>query len=359
MKYEKTFIEGLPEPLKQEEIIALYKKGNKESIDKVIIHNIRLVLYIAKTYKQYQAIEKDLVSIGIIGLIKGAYSFDVNKEILFSTYITRCIENEIFMYFRKVRKEEGVVSLENFVSIDTDGKELHIEDFFPSEQAQKDLEDCENQDVMKKVREVVSSLPDKEKNIIEKRYGFIDGKIITQAELADELGISQSYVSRVENRILEKLKHQLNEKDIVKSSNKKLNKSNNEKTAKKRRPRRDYTNIYTYFNEYDKILVDEALGKINDNYMNVLHTIWGENLDELNKENLTPEIRTFLIYNITPTLIKKLKQQTIERCTTSLSILDKEVAVNRTNVLEQCKIEIDKRNEFVRNKIKQKIPKEG
>lgn len=366
MKYEETFIKGnaLPRPLTGIEIYTLYEKmqnGDKKAREQIIEHNIRLVLKIVRKYDNYDYISKDLTSIGLIGLIKGVDTFDTHKNNQFSTYVSVCINNEILYYLRSNKREFDSIKFEDIVPSKNYENKMTYENFLYDEEAEKSLLAFEEQDFIKFIRKIIASLSDDERILIEKRYGFIDDKVMTQTQLAKELGVNQSCLSRKEQKILKKLKILLNKndnglsnkEDIVVLNNKLPSQIDNKKVVKKRKCKRDYTNIYTYFNEYDKKIVDEVLEKTNESYIQTLHIVWGENLDELNEEALTPEIRKSLISIITPNLRKRLNKQTIEWNTNSLSILDEEVIVNRMNVLDQCNIEI--KSEY---KVKQKISKE-
>ena len=203
----------LPPPLSEEEeeryIEKLKDDNNLEARQILIERNLRLVVYIAKKFENTGINIEDLISIGTIGLAKGVNTFDSEKKIKLATYASRCIENEILMYLRKTNKIKGEVSIDEPLNKDADGNELLLSDILGTDAdiTSRDLED----EVDKKLlRLSISKLNDREKNIMEMRFGFRTGNEKTQKEVADELGISQSYISRLEKKIIKKMK-----KDIM------------------------------------------------------------------------------------------------------------------------------------------------
>ena len=196
----------LPEPLTTEEESKILKQiadGDEEARNILISHNLRLVYYIAGKFKNTMSDLEDLASIGSIGLIKAVKSFKIDKKIKFSTYATRCIENEILMVLRKEKKRKDERSLEYVVHRDEEGNEMNLLDFMGTErdEIEKNMIHKENTDTL---WVVLDNLDDKEKQLIESRYG-INRKKKSQMELADDLKISQSYVSRYEKKILQKM----------------------------------------------------------------------------------------------------------------------------------------------------------
>ena len=203
----------LPPPLSEEEeekyIDKLKDENNLEARQILIERNLRLVVYIAKKFENTGINIEDLISIGTIGLAKGVNTFNIEKKIKLATYASRCIENEILMYLRKTNKTKGEVSIDEPLNKDADGNELLLSDILGTDAdiTSRDLED----EVDKKLlRLSISKLNDREKNIMEMRFGFRTGNEKTQKEVADELGISQSYISRLEKKIIKKMK-----KDIM------------------------------------------------------------------------------------------------------------------------------------------------
>ena len=204
----------LPPPLSvQEEAIALKKlgeEGNGEAKSMLIEHNLRLVVYIAKKFDNTGVGVEDLISIGTIGLIKAVNSYDSGKNIKLATYASRCIENEILMYLRRNNKTKMEVSIDEPLNVDWDGNELLLSDILGTDEdiIYKDLE----HEVDKKLlTRAMTILTDREKMIIELRFGINqkEGKEKTQKEVADMLGISQSYISRLEKKIIKRLKREM------------------------------------------------------------------------------------------------------------------------------------------------------
>ena len=198
----------LPEPLSKEMedyYVSLKDDGDISAKDKLIEHNLRLVVFLAKKYENTGVDLEDLVSIGTIGLIKGINTFSANKNIKLATYASRCIDNEILMYLRKNKKRNADVSLEESLSFDAEGNELHLEDILGTEPdiVTKELED---NDIKAILMEEINKLPKRDKDIMKLRYGLFGEEEITQKELAEKLNISQSYISRIEKKVIKKIK---------------------------------------------------------------------------------------------------------------------------------------------------------
>lgn len=205
--------ETLPPPLSaEEEARAICEMEADRSKGKVLIeHNLRLVVYIAKKFENTGVGLEDLISIGTIGLIKAINTFRSDKNIKLATYASRCIENEILMYIRKCSSHKNDVSIDEPLNIDWDGNELLLSDVLGSDDdsVSRDMEKCEDEKI---VREAVEELSDRERLIIELRFGFSGKREMTQKEVADMLGISQSYISRLEKKIIGKLRENIKEK---------------------------------------------------------------------------------------------------------------------------------------------------
>lgn len=202
----------LPPPLDpavEEEMID--NIGEQYARDILIEHNLRLVVFIAKRFENIGAGIEELVSIGTVGLIKAISTFNKDKNIKLATYASRCIENEILMYIRKNSVHKREVSIDEPLSVDWDGNELLLSDVLGSdvESISKRMEDDEER-IM--IREAVRNLNERERTIIEMRFGLVDGKELTQKEVADILGISQSYISRLEKKIMIELRKKIEEK---------------------------------------------------------------------------------------------------------------------------------------------------
>lgn len=203
--------ETLPAPLtKAEEAIVMERieKGEKNAREPLITHNLRLVVYIAKKFDSTGAGVEDLISIGTIGLIKAVKTFCPSRNIKLATYASRCIENEILMYLRKSSQLKNEMSIDEPLNIDWDGNELLLSDVLGSEH------DVVNHRIEQEVEcnlllKAVNKLSEREKNIMQMRFGLEGHKEHTQKEVADLLGISQSYISRLEKKIIERLKKDL------------------------------------------------------------------------------------------------------------------------------------------------------
>lgn len=198
----------LPPPLSKEEedyYVELKESGDENAKNKLIEHNLRLVVFLAKRYENTGVDLEDLVSIGSIGLIKGINTYKRGKNIKLATYCSRCIDNEILMYLRKNKKTKTDISFEESLSFDSDGNELHLEDILgtDSDIVTKPLEDAYDKQVL---REELKKLDSRDKEIIELRYGLSGKEELTQKEVAKKLNISQSYISRIEKKVIKKLK---------------------------------------------------------------------------------------------------------------------------------------------------------
>lgn len=203
--------ETLPPPLTKEEeetVISELKQGNDRHRELLITHNLRLVVYIAKKFEGCATSTEDLVSIGTIGLMKAVKTFDPQKNIKLATYASRCIENEILMHLRKISSSKLEMSFDEPLSIDWDGNELTLRDVLGSD-ADEISNDIEYNDEKALLLKIILALPEKERELMKKRFGILGEKEHTQKELADLMGISQSYISRLEKRIILKIKKQI------------------------------------------------------------------------------------------------------------------------------------------------------
>ena len=174
----------------------------------LIVHNLRLVVYIAKKFESSGVGIEDLVSIGTIGLIKAVNTFCPNKNIKLATYASRCIENEILMFMRKASQYRNDLSIDEPLNIDYDGNELLLSDVLGTDEdvVSRGIESEAEREML---REAVAELCDREREIMEMRFGLVDGKEKTQKEVAELIGISQSYISRLEKKIIKKLRSRL------------------------------------------------------------------------------------------------------------------------------------------------------
>ena len=201
----------LPPPLSEEEEQKLFyglEKGDKTAREKMIVHNLRLVIYIAKKFESSAVSVEDLTSIGSLGLIKAVNSFKPSKNIKFATYASRCVENEILMFLRKQSNRNIDISIDDALSVDSDGNELNLIDILYTDEYEvsRDMErESEKEVLWRSIR----SLSERDQNIILMRFGLNGVQEKTQKEVADEIGISQSYISRLEKRIFNKLKKEI------------------------------------------------------------------------------------------------------------------------------------------------------
>ena len=199
----------LPEPLSKEAeefYLVMAGDGDLMARDKLIEHNLRLVVFLAKKYENTNVDLEDLVSIGTIGLIKGIKTYSLDKNIKLATYASRCIDNEILMYLRKNKNKKSEISFEDSLSYDGEGNELHLEDVLGTDPnvVTKPLEDEYNRKIM---IDEIERLSPRDKEIMVLRYGLGGFDEMTQKDVADLLGISQSYISRIEKKTIRRLKN--------------------------------------------------------------------------------------------------------------------------------------------------------
>ena len=203
--------QNLPAPLTketEEEILSEIEEDNFERRELLVIHNLRLVVYIARKFENTGVGIEDLVSIGTIGLIKAVNTFRPSKKIKLATYASRCIENEILMYLRKTASRKNEMSIDEPLNIDWDGNELLLSDVLGSDSDSVNR-NIEYQDEKRRILTLVQRLNDRERKIMTMRFGLFGSKEYTQKQVADMMGISQSYISRLEKRIVQKLKREI------------------------------------------------------------------------------------------------------------------------------------------------------
>ena len=197
----------LPPPLskiEEEKYVKLFQNGDNKARNILIEHNLRLVVFLAKKYDTTTYDLEDLVSIGTIGLIKGINTYKLDKNIKLATYASRCIDNEILMFLRKNKRRKIEISFEDSINFDSEGNELHLEDILGTEEdiVPKEYENKINKKIL---IEEINKLNDRDKEIIKMRYGIGNTKEYTQKEVAKMLGISQSYISRIEKKTIKEL----------------------------------------------------------------------------------------------------------------------------------------------------------
>ena len=201
----------LPPPLEREDeerAISALERGDESARQELIEHNLRLVVYISKRFENTGINIEDLISIGTIGLIKAVNTFKAGKNIKLATYASRCIENEILMYLRKISSQRTEISFDEPLNTDWDGNELLLSDILGTDddEVYRPLEDDADKQML---MEAIDSLSERERSIILMRFGLPGGKEYTQKEVADKMGISQSYISRLEKRIIDRLRKEM------------------------------------------------------------------------------------------------------------------------------------------------------
>jgi RNA polymerase sporulation-specific sigma factor len=203
--------ESLPPPLSRDEEEIAFRQLETDfntARETLIVHNLRLVVYIAKKFESTGIGIEDLISIGTIGLIKAVNTFSPDKNIKLATYASRCIENEILMFLRKTGSQKYEISIDEPLNIDWDGNELLLSDVLGTDNDIVNV-NIENEVERDLLLSAISRLGSREKQIMEMRFGLVDGNERTQKEVADSIGISQSYISRLEKRIIKRLRKEL------------------------------------------------------------------------------------------------------------------------------------------------------
>lgn len=203
--------ESLPETLCDEDekmYVDMLEQGNPLGKQKLVEHNLRLVVYVAKRFASSDIDVDDLISIGSLGLIKAVNTYKSDKNIKLATYASKCIENEILMYLRKISKQKQMISLDEPLNVDAEGNELVLFDLLPSED-NSPQDDIEKNAEKKILWKVINKLSSREKEIMVLRFGLMGGDELTQKEVADSLGISQSYISRLEKKIVVRMKKEM------------------------------------------------------------------------------------------------------------------------------------------------------
>ncbi len=219
-KHTVYFLNGtpsLPPPLSkeaEEKCILAIRSGDEKAREKLIVHNLRLVVYIAKKYEAPGANTEDLISIGTIGLIKAAKTYCPEKNIKLATYASRCIENEILMYLRKASNRGGELSIDEPLNVDWDGNELLLSDILCTDNDTVS-EGIEHADEVRILLESIALLSERDRKIITMRFGLFGSREYTQKEVADTLGISQSYISRIEKKIISDLKRSIERENRI------------------------------------------------------------------------------------------------------------------------------------------------
>lgn len=202
-------MKSFPQPLtadEEREYLQKYTEGDLEAKHILIEHNLRLVAHVVKKYQHLSKDSEDLISIGTIGLIKAVMTFNPDKGVRLATYAARCIENELLMLLRSRKKASGEVSLYEPIGTDKEGNEIRLYDIMESPEEDFDIQIALQDDILKLYQKVESDLSSRERLVLRMRYGLYNEEIRTQREIAKELGISRSYVSRIEKSAIEKLR---------------------------------------------------------------------------------------------------------------------------------------------------------
>ena len=202
-------MKSFPQPLtadEEREYLQKYTEGDLEAKHILVEHNLRLVAHVVKKYQHLSEDSEDLISIGTIGLIKAVMTFNPDKGVRLATYAARCIENELLMLLRSRKKASGEVSLYEPIGTDKEGNEIRLYDIMESPEEDFDIQIALQDDILKLYQKVESDLSSRERLVLRMRYGLYNEEIRTQREIAKELGISRSYVSRIEKSAIEKLR---------------------------------------------------------------------------------------------------------------------------------------------------------
>ncbi len=316
----KSFYTQLPLPLSKEEIHECFEKyrlGDLNARKKIINHNIRLVISeVKRKFSNTMYEENELISSGLLGLVKAVDTFDISRNLLFATYAVKCIDNEILMFMRNGKKWINDYSLEATINTDFDGKELKLEDVISDDSCDLVL-DYEKKEDYKIVRKIVEELPERERLIIMMYFGFIDNKLYNQEEISHKLNISQSYISRLIKKILNKIKEKF-ENDNIESFNENHDKETDiitdieqnkgilngigDKKMKKR-----LKNIYEYFNNYSREEIDLMLLKLSDDEKELIKLRYGDNLDiPVTSENWGKEQNSLFYGSLVPKMKRLL-----------------------------------------------------
>ena len=336
MGYNDIFIEGykIPKKLPKEEmydLLAKVSQGDTDARQKLIEHNIRLVIYeVNGRFNTLEYDKSELVSIGILGLVKAVDTYDASKKIEFSTYAARCIDNEILMFIRRLKKEKCVDSLDRPISGDEEDKAIKLEDVIKSDE---DIQTSyEGKEIYAQIRKIVYSLPERERKIIMLSFGFYDGRVYKQKEIADKLNISRSYASRLIAKIVKKIKKQLEEVGIVEpdlivrkrrskikkpqikvetKEESKVEIPNIEETKEEPKGEKGMSkkiqSIYEYFYEYTKEQIDEVINSLTEQERLLVYKRYGNNLTNPVKTKLTKEENDKFYGSIIPKIKRKLK----------------------------------------------------
>lgn len=358
MNTNELFIDShkLPKPLTKQEIYDLLdkiKQGDEKATATLVEHNIRLVLSeVTKKFITVEYDKKDLVSIGNIGLMKAITTFDTSKKVEFSTYAIRCIDNEILMFLRKLKKYANDDSLDRIINHDKTGNELKIEDTLSDDT--DIVEEYTDNETHRIIREVVKDLPDRDRKIIMLHFGFYNDETHTQREIANMLSISQSYVSRLIRKTVKQVGKILEEKELIELRSKEKTKGIPKPKTKTEeggnKMARKLQTIYEYFNTYTKEQVDAMLEKLSEEEKVLIRLRYGEDLNnpvtgKLNKEqtnkfysSLIPKMKKLLVNPNKEIKTRRKKTKIAETITNNLIEESSNVIKGEQPILETDKI---------------------
>lgn len=353
MNTSELFIDGyqLPKPLSKQEVYDLLdkiKQGDEKAIERLASHNIRLVLLeVTGKFSTVEYDKKDLVSIGNVGLMKAITTFDTSKNVEFSTYAMRCIDNEILQFLRKFKKYANDESLDRTISQDKNGNELKIGDILSDDT--DILEEYTDNELHRIIREVVKNLPDRDRKIIILHFGFYNNETHTQKEISKMLSISQPCVSRIISRIVKQVGEILEENGLIelraKNKPNRISNHNTIKEEKDKKMARELQTIYQYFKDYTKEQVDEMLEKLSEEEKSLITIRYGEDLnnplsEKLNKEqyakfygSLVPKMKRLLANPKKERKPRKSKEKESEIVTHNL--VNTEIEPVRRNATQQ------------------------
>ena len=346
-----TDINNLPDPLNKNELYELFnklKQGDKEVFNKIFMHNMKLVT--KEVYSRFQTIQydkDDLISVGNIGLIKAINTFDISKKVSFSSYAIRCIDNEILMFLRKLKKNYKVESLDKTVFSDKNGKKLKIEDIICYK---TDIEEeYEKKEKIRIINEMIKKLPERDRKIIMLNFGFYNNRIYTQQEISKIMSLSRPYISNIISKIINKLGEKLNKQGLIELKSKNilsLDKAEKDKKVKgtKARTRRKIKSIYEYFNNYTKEQINEMLESLSEEEKALIELRYGKDLNNPVTGQLTEEERTKFYGN----LIYKMKKLLANSYKNEIVSLNEELIVDKN---------LDKSNSKEISVLKKKIKK--
>ena len=311
------------------ELIDKTNNGDLKAEEKLVLHNIRLVLYqVTHRFNLVKYDKKDLVSIGIIGLIKAVKSYDVTKKIQFSTYAIKCIDNEILMSLRKIKKDKNIDSLDRIIECsNNDNDKLKLGDVLTNELDNVE-EKLDKEIIFEFIQQIVKELPEREREIIMLHFGFYNDEIHTQQEIAEKYSFSKSYISRIISKTIKKLKEQMYLEGFIELKGQDLISIKNNKEGENNMPK----TIYKYL-EYSKEEVDKVIEELTDEEKKLISLRYGGDLDNPVRSKLDRK-QTNRFYGC---LIPKMKR----RLEANSGKNKKEAIVNQ-NIEEQDKLKIEK-----------------